>query len=78
MSDEVNTEPVGVQEQVVMSDVPPPTVVVTDEVDPQLPPEEKIASQGDTDAILDAVKELTKSVSELTAEWQKWRKAGKF
>ena len=34
--------------------------------------------QKNINAILDAVKELTKITGELKAEWEKWRRAGKF
>ena len=31
-----------------------------------------------SEATLDCIKELTKTVAELVAEWQKWSAAGKF
>ncbi len=34
--------------------------------------------QKDVSSLLDATKELTKTVGELVAAWEKWRKAGKF
>lgn len=37
-----------------------------------------MASKADVDAVLDAVKELTKVTGELKSEWAKWRAAGKF
>ena len=40
--------------------------------------EEKIASKADVDAVLDAVRELTKIVGELQKENVKWFRAGKM
>jgi non-homologous end joining protein Ku len=36
------------------------------------------ATKDDINNILDALKALTTAVADLTAEWGKWRKAGKF
>ena len=41
-------------------------------------PEEQIASKADANAILDAVRELTKIVGELQKENVKWFRAGKM
>jgi len=45
---------------------------------PAEPGQPVLATKDDTDAILDALKELTKVCSSLNESWEKWRKAGKF
>jgi len=75
---EIVTEKVGKQEQTLMPGTPPVEDTSSGLPEPSDKPEDKIATRADTDALLDAVKELTKQVGELKEEWSKWRKAGKF
>ena len=51
---------------------------VSEEIINDCPDNLEPACKKDTDAILDAVRELTKVTAEISAQWEKWRIAGKF